>query len=319
MSGVSVCPIWGTEAKQLESSRDGHLFISPRAGGKYFISGTAEKMIGNVDDFAKARLTTWLIDERNQGTDAPEVMSSMLENLGDRAQLSVQDRTVRLLELLSHRTGRLGATVNYRWGDSISEELFAWSESTHVDEVSFLLGVLEERGHIHSSRYMGGANIKVLVAGYEWLDELSRTIALSTQGFVAMWFDPTMDGIHLEGIAAGIADAGYLPLRIDRKAHNNKIDDEIIAEIRRSRFLVADFTHGDGGPRGGVYYEAGFAHGLGIPVIFTVRADMISQAHFDTRQYAHILWTDAADLRKKLADRISATIGDGPSKAPATR
>ena len=46
----------------------------------------------------------------------------------------------------------------------------------------------------------------------------------------------------------------------------DKIDDEIIGEIRRSRFLVADFTHGDKGARGSVYYEAGFAYGLGLPV-----------------------------------------------------
>ena len=32
------------------------------------------------------------------------------------------------------------------------------------------------------------------------------------------------------------------PVRIDQKERLNKIDDEIIAEIRRSRFLVADFT-----------------------------------------------------------------------------
>ena len=55
----------------------------------------------------------------------------------------------------------------------------------------------------------------------------------------------------------------------------NSIDDEIIAEIRRSWFVVADFTCGtvphEGKevaiPRGGVYYEAGFAQGLNVPLI----------------------------------------------------
>jgi hypothetical protein len=51
----------------------------------------------------------------------------------------------------------------------------------------------------------------------------------------------------------GISDAGFEPLRINMKEHVNKICDEIIAEIRRSRFVVADYT----GQRGGVYYEAG--------------------------------------------------------------
>jgi hypothetical protein len=36
--------------------------------------------------------------------------------------------------------------------------------------------------------------------------------------------------------APAIRDSGYEPMRIDRKEHINKIDDEIIAEIRRSCF-----------------------------------------------------------------------------------
>ena len=103
-------------------------------------------------------------------------------------------------------------------------------------------------------------------------------------------------------------------MRIDRKADVNKIDDEIIAEIRRSRFLVADFTHGEDGARGGVYFEAGFAYGLGLPVIYSCRADMVEQLHFDTRQYYHIVWESPEELRDGLAQRIEALIGAGPNE-----
>ncbi len=123
-----------------------------------------------------------------------------------------------------------------------------------------------------------------------------------------------MKAAYEEGVGPAIREAGYEPLRIDRKEHISKIDDEIIAEIRRSRFLVADFTQGDTGARGGVYYEAGFAHGLNIPVIFTCRTDAIDKVHFDTRQYNHITWENTAELRERLAKRISATLGDGPLK-----
>ena len=88
-----------------------------------------------------------------------------------------------------------------------------------------------------------------------------------------MWFDKSMDEIWEKGFRPAIKAAGYKAIRIDRKEHLNKIDDEIIAEIRRARFLVADFTQGKAGQRGGVYYEAGFAHGLNIPVVFTCRKD----------------------------------------------
>jgi hypothetical protein len=49
------------------------------------------------------------------------------------------------------------------------------------------------------------------------------------------------------------------------------VDDEIIAEIRRSRFLVADFTCEPEKVRGGVYFETCFAMGLNIPIIWTCK------------------------------------------------
>lgn len=68
--------------------------------------------------------------------------------------------------------------------------------------------------------------------------------------------------------------------------------------------MVADFT----GHRHGVYFEAGFAMGLGIPVIWLCQEDEIDKTHFDTRQYNHILWNSAEDLYQKLLNRIQATV-----------
>ncbi len=129
-----------------------------------------------------------------------------------------------------------------------------------------------------------------------------------------MWFGQSVNGLYERGIGPAVEAAGYKPLRIDQKPDANKIDDEIIAEIRRSRFVVADFTHGEGGARGGVYYEAGFAYGLKIPVIFTCREDMFDKIHFDTRQYNHIGWKIPEDLVEPLKQRILARIGEGPGR-----
>ena len=103
-------------------------------------------------------------------------------------------------------------------------------------------------------------------------------------------------------------------MRIDRELDVDKIDDAIVANIRKSRFLVADFTHGKDGVRGGVYYEAGLAHGLNLPVIFTCRNDLVDELHFDTRQYVHILWDKNSldGLYTELLNRIRARIGEGP-------
>ncbi|MYN64152.1 MAG: hypothetical protein F4X11_03865 [Acidobacteria bacterium] len=131
-----------------------------------------------------------------------------------------------------------------------------------------------------------------------------------------MWFDESMDEVWENAIKPGIEDAGYEAVRIDKEEHAGKVDDAIIAELRRARFVVADFTQGKDGPRGGVYYEAGFAHGRDIPVVFSCREDAIEKVHFDTRQYNHIVWEakNLDEFRDRLRTRISAVIGDGPRK-----
>lgn len=306
------CPIWGTHARHLPKDADGLLVASPRAGGTYFISGTAVGLVAQLDDASKARLTTFLVDQRLQGIPEPTITSSVVDAAVRSRPLSVASRLDRLLRFLEKATPRLGDRIRLLDGSDRALEALAWSESSTGPEIQWLFQVLGQNGWVSPQIHTSGFDAVVDIGGYERLEAISNRILPLTQGFVAMWFDSSVRDIYDDGIAPAIRDAGYIPMRIDRKEHNNKIDDEIIAEIRRSRFLIADFTYGDGGPRGGVYYEAGFAHGLSIPVIFTVRADLIDRIHFDTRQYGHILWSQPDDLRAQLKNRISATIGDGP-------
>ena len=101
----------------------------------------------------------------------------------------------------------------------------------------------------------------------------------------------------------------------DEKKDANRIDDDILDAITQSRFVVADMTHGSDGVRGSVYFEAGFAHGLGLEVIYCCRRDCIDRLPFDTRQYHHIVWDTPQQLRTELAERISARVGSSASGA----
>ncbi|MCY4542815.1 MAG: hypothetical protein OXB95_10565 [Rhodobacteraceae bacterium] len=144
---------------------------------------------------------------------------------------------------------------------------------------------------------------------------------VSNNAFVAMWFDKEVWMAFERGIKPAIKNAGFEPLRIDRVHHVGKIDDEIVAQIRRSRFMVCDLTSSllddpdaESGmtpvARGGVYYEAGFAHGLGKKVIWTCRRDVVEHIHFDLRQYNCILWERGKEeeLQEDLNTRIRAVI-----------
>ncbi len=105
----------------------------------------------------------------------------------------------------------------------------------------------------HSSDTIGGGAVllggQITPRGHALLEELRTANPESPIGFCAMWFASDVTALWTQAIEPAIRAAGYEPKRIDQDEHTNRIDDEIIAMIRRSKFVVADFT----GRRGGVY------------------------------------------------------------------
>ncbi len=309
---VDSCPIWGTQASGHydQRTRVWHIEESPRAGGGYILDQVLNNSeLRQISQEQKARLTTWLIDQRTMGDEQPQISKDIIERVKTRNPLPVYERADRLLRSIASQ-GAFGEYVEVSPEKSLTA--LAWSESTRWEEVYRLLGFLQQKEWLYAGTFQENMfKGYVTVDGHSRIGE-QRVNADSTQAFVAMWFDESMTESYVKGIQPAIEDAGYKPRRIDDKEHINKIEDEIIAEIRRSRFLVADFTHGRGGARGGVYYEAGFAQGLGLPVIFTCRKSHVKKLHFDTSHYNHIVWETPDDLREKLTNRILAVMGEGP-------
>lgn len=130
------------------------------------------------------------------------------------------------------------------------------------------------------------------------------------QCFVAMWFDASMDLFLDQIVKPACTEVGYEAIRVSDKEFNGEITDEIIAGIKESAFVIADFT----GHRGGVYYEAGYAVGLGKTVIQMCNESEQGQLHFDINHRNTIFWngTDIDKFRIVLVNRIRATIGLGP-------
>lgn len=321
------CPIWGTDAIFVIPAkwRDSSVIQnSPRAGGGYEISGTATVTVQSLNERQKALLTTMLVDRRMQGDDIPFISSRDVDQAKVEKNISVANRADRLLKYLSKKSEEnyvgyilyINSALNQ---DNIKMyyETLAWSESIELQEVKYLIKYLSRQNLVDTlPGYESNAGFAcvITVDGYRQVQE-NILKPDSSQAFVAMWFGEEMNEDYEEGIKKAINNTGYKPMRIDKKEDVNKIDDEIIAEIRRSHFLIADFTQGDDGARGGVYYEAGFATGLDIPVIYSCRKDMVDKLHFDTRQYYHVVWETADELRDGLEKRILALVGEGPLAA----
>lgn len=131
----------------------------------------------------------------------------------------------------------------------------------------------------------------------------------SNKIFMAFHFTDEMKDQFESTIRRAVTDASENKLEAVRVSssttdHDTKIDDELIGMLKSSKAVIADFT----GQRNAVYYEAGYAMGLGIHVIWTCRDTDADALSFDTRQYPHIIWKDEDDLYKQVVNRLKAKI-----------
>ena len=177
----------------------------------------------------------------------------------------------------------------------------------NASEFEYLLWQARELGYLEKHP-QGQSRDRLTLTGWKYLANLPHQEIKPSQAFVAMWFHENLEDAWENGLKPALKQTGYDPIRLDRTEYNEKVDDRIVAEIRKSGLLIADFT----GHRGNVYFEAGFAMGLGIPIIWTCRATDINDLHFDTRQYNYIVWNDIAELKERLINRIEATLPNRP-------
>ena len=181
--------------------------------------------------------------------------------------------------------------------------MLALTESASEQDAELLVDYLVSQNLLQENP--SGGLVKISLDGYHRLIELDAPNTDSRQVFVAMWFSDTTRALR-ESIKQSIESVGMTSYIIDEDSFEEKICDKIEVEIRRSRLLVADFTHGDSGARGSVYYEAGLAKGLGLPVVWTCRESQMDKLHFDINHYPHLGWEDdqLTVFQGRLADRL---------------
>lgn len=297
------CPLCDSPAESRSRFDSLDTWFSCQVCGRFKIGDTVTVSVDS-DVLSKANryVLSGLTRERHERGD---VLSITLENLQSLLQsASVPEGPLEAMDRILQYIARKSQSAD-EYVPFVSAQDYPLLFAKHGQECFYLVMNLVRQNLLESPEdnvYSG--TFRLTPAGWSRAAELRRTARDSNQAFVAMWFDPSLNQIWSDGFQAALSATEYRPIRIDQVSHNERIDDRIIAEIRRSGLVVADFTEN----RGGVYFEAGFAMGLGIPVIWTCREDFINKIHFDTRQYNHIVWTGAADLKEKLVNRIEATL-----------
>jgi hypothetical protein len=180
-----------------------------------------------------------------------------------------------------------------------------------VNELDYYIGVLQSKGLINAAvdntKYRPGKLQKYRIT-YEGLNYELKLKAEGNQSnkcFIAMSFKNETDNIR-KAIKEALKSTGFEPLIVDEQniESDRTINDEIIANLKRCKFCIADFTFHSLG----VYFESGHALGQGKKVIYTCRQDEFEKAHFDIRPLQHIIYQTPEQLTKDLINKIEAWI-----------
>lgn len=224
--------------------------------------------------------------------------------------VTVHDKAMFLLEYIELKSIKPSQVVEIIGKDDVSLVFGSTKE-----EIDYFITYLKDTKLIAlTPPGNGSANGCIItVKGWQYLDDRKNTSINSKQCFVAMCFSDEYKDVLENSIEPAINEAGFAPLLINKLAEMNAtsedhVDDLIISEIRKSRFMVADFSE----VRPNVCFEAGFAKGLGIPVIYCVKKEFADkkQLPFDTEHYYHLLWEDGKydEFKKALKQKIQAEI-----------
>lgn len=168
---------------------------------------------------------------------------------------------------------------------------------------------LDQDGYLEVLGYMGGAHVTITYRGWGFVDELRKGVHASRKAFMAMKFgDAACDAMFASCFKVASKACGYDLIRLDEAPTAGLIDNRLRVEILTARFVIVDLTHGNQG----AYWEAGFAEGVGKPVIYTCEKSVFdsSGTHFDTNHYHTVSWDSAhaADVLARLKATIRATL-----------
>lgn len=285
--------------------------------GKYIITSEAETLFRGVFEKKRHLVAGYLHSLIGKSTDTPVITESNCTTFFDNGVVpkNAMEKLDKLLIDFYLKDDSIG--TSYNLGDYIKEpELFYAKDQVELavmlDELA-KMGFIESQVQFFKQNTININDFRLTTRGLMRAAEFTSLPALSKNVFVAMGFKEDLLRAKDEAIRPACRTCGFEADTV-AKDHNDDITDKIISEIKASRFVVCDFTYGNQG----AYYEAGFARGLGLPVICCCNRNWLedvdengirkNKLHFDVEHINTIFWSTYEEYREKLIDRIKATI-----------
>lgn len=168
-------------------------------------------------------------------------------------------------------------------------------------------GLIISRGQIEVPNPRGvgvlvGLTYGLTLEGWERYEAERHGRLAGHYGFIAMKFgDLVLDAFAESVIKPAVREGvGYSLIDLRDVSRAGVIDNILREQIRDAAFILVDLTHDNPG----AYWEAGYAEGLGKPVIYLCERAKFDKAktHFDTNHCTTVLWSenDPAEFSRQL-------------------
>lgn len=302
---MNICPICIDNYSKLRSSSDNDrkFIIDCEICGRYAIEREAwedflDPQTGRghkLSDVCRARLShRILIANQNISRHVTTVTSDMVEDfISDGCPGPTQaEQAKNLIRYIGDVINEDGMTIG-----ELPTNIFSiiGSPSPHLAVV--LAGDLIHRGSItgNKGQFIGGVayvdEVGLTLDGWEIYEAEKQGKFSGSFGFLAMQFgDSELEKFVKEVIKPTIKvglDFDLVDMRDIARA--GVIDNIMRAQIRDSAFVIVDLTHDNSG----AYWEAGYAEGLGKPVIYICERSKFDEAqtHFDTNHCTTVIWS----------------------------
>lgn len=206
-----------------------------------------------------------------------------------------------LIQWLGHEHNRVGFNERHEISHRSHQAIIG---SQYEKDVLYILSQACRSGFVEELD--PGPSYRLTFEGWRAYEEMNRHSTESKRAFMAMGYGHAdVDTVFKDCFVPAVKKTGFTLWRLDQDPKAGVIDARMEVAIRTSRFVVADVTYGNRG----AYWEAGFAEGMGKPVIYTCAAEKKGDIHFDVSHRQYVEWdTDYDAAAERLKACIRATL-----------
>ena len=246
-------------------------------------------------------------DESSETRSDPlEITSAVLKSFrSGRSLPSPAVQATNIIRFIGDEVSRSGEAVGH-----LPVGFHAIIGARNRDEAIRLTEELVERKTLKTDS-SSLTNINLTLDGWEQYEAEKRGRFAGKDGFIAMQFgddDDDLESFVREVVKPAVKEdigCNLVDMRDVPKA--GIIDNIMRVRIRDAKFVIADLTHGNNG----AYWEAGYAEGLGKPVIYICEKKKFESkngTHFDTNHCTTVVWSKSRDKDEDFRQKLTATL-----------